>query len=153
MEISIDKVNGDGVIVPVWYNAYVGKLRASETDLAQEIENISSMSMSEVNSHIGGNLEELPYEILGPLFIEGSDDEQVAELLRKRRAKYVEIHPEEYKGVPGAMEGVILCDGKFVSKADWDEATDSEKRGLVGRTCFHWVSDTPNMDSSPKDRW
>jgi hypothetical protein len=90
---------------------------------------------------------------LKTLFIDGAGDPRVAGMLRKKRTEYLKLHPEEQAG-RGASDGVITYDGRFISKKDWDSATDSEKRAiLVGATCFHYNSDTPGMGSSPSDRW
>jgi len=103
---------------------------------------------------LGGKIEELPYETLNTLFIDGTDDPDVATLLRIKREQHVKIHPEDTRGVPGVDVGISTFDGRFINKATWDTATDSEKRGaLVGSTCFHYNSDTPGMGSTPKDRF
>jgi len=96
----------------------------------------------------------LPYEFLDTLFINGSDNELVGTILRKKREAYVKKHPEKTRGVPGAGKGIITFDGRFIPQSTWISATDSEKRGaLVGSTCFHYNSETPGMGSDPSDRF
>lgn len=154
-ESSIEQNIGtnEKVLLPEWYANYVKILHDNKVDLEREIENVGKMSMEELNTHIGGRADELPYEVLGTLLIDGSDSEEVANLLRNKREKFLLNHPEMQKG-RGASEGIITYDGRFISKEDWESASSSEKRGaLVGSTCFHYNSGTPGMDSSPKDRW
>lgn len=140
--------------VPSWYNDYVGKLLNSQKDLAQEVKDVSEMKYEDLSKHIGGRIDELPYEVLGTLLKEGSDDENVASMLREKREEYVKTHPEAYKGVLGASEGIIMHDGRVISQKDLASASESEKRAIfVGSTCFHYNSGTPGMDSNPKDRW
>lgn len=138
--------------VPPWYVEYAKNVPKDK--LLDEVRTISSLSIQEINSRMGGNIAELPYDCLKTLFIDGSDDQEIVLLLRKKRETYLKDHPEAYNGVRGALEGIVSYDGRVVSMEDWKSATDSEKRGvLVGSTCFHYNSDTPGMGSSPKDRW
>ena len=105
--------------------------------------------MEDISKEIGGNVSDLGYDLLRTLFSEGSDDEQMAEVLRAKRNEYFKAHPELVEKV----EGIIAYDGRVIPMNDWLDASDSEKRGiLVGSTCFHYNSDTPGMDSSPNDR-
>ncbi len=146
--------NTDSVRIPEWYNNYVGKLFKDEANLVRELDLVAEMNYSQLNNHLGGSIDELPYEVLGTLLINGTDDEKVANILRLKRQKYLEKHPEEYKGVRGAQEGIIGFDGIVHPMSDWRDASMSEKIGvLVGSTCFHYNSDTPGMSSSPKDRF
>ena len=138
--------------VPVWYVEYTKNIPKDK--LLDEVRAISTLSIQEINSRMGGNIAELPYDCLKTLFIDGSDDQEVVLLLRNKRETYLKGHPEVYNGVRGALEGIVSYDGRVVSMEDWKTASDSEKRGvLVGSTCFHYNSDTPGMGSSPKDRW
>jgi hypothetical protein len=140
--------------VPNWYNEYVDKLVQSGRDITLEAEEASKMSSDKLNEHLGGKINDLPYEVLRSLLPNGSDDENVGAVLSGKRAEYLKNHKDEYKGNHDAGKGVITYDGRFISKQDWDSATDSEKRAImVGSTCFHFNSDTPGMGSDPKDRW
>jgi len=140
--------------IPSWYNDYVGKLLKSQKSLEQEVRDVSEMDSETLKKHIGGRVEDLPYEVLSTLLIDGSDDETVAGILRDKREKYIEDHPEAYKGVPGITDGIIMHDGRVISQKDLASASESEKRAIfVGSTCFHYNSGTPGMDSNPSDRW
>lgn len=151
-ETKID--SGEKVYVPEWFVKYANKLREDETDLLKEVDDLSKMTQDQVNKHIGGNFQELPYEFLDTMFIGGTDDERVAAELRKKREIYLKTHPEKSRGVSGIDKGIVTFDGRFIPQKTWVTATDSEKRGaLVGSTCFHYNSDTPGMDSSPEDRF
>lgn len=138
---------------PGWFSGYTGRLKKENKDLLEEIKELSGMPLGQVEMRIGGSLDDLPYQTLQTLFIDGSDDQKVAGILRSKRSQYLLVHPEEQKS-RGASKGIITFDGRFIPKGVWQTATDSEKRGaLVGSTCFHYNSDTPNMDSSPTDRF
>lgn len=138
---------------PGWFDRYVQRVNRSNTDLLEEVRSLSGMSQSQLEGYLGGRIEELPYSVLQTLFIDGSDDRRVADVLRRKRAEYLEDHPEEAVA-RGASEGIITFDGRVISKKKWNSASDSEKRGaLVGSTCFHYNSDTPGMGSSPDDRF
>jgi|GEM_PF-5291719 hypothetical protein len=138
---------------PEWFSDYVDNLKKSKTDLLDEIKKLSAMSLNQVESRIGGKLDDLPYEYIKTLFIEGSDNEEVADSLRKARNRYLLNNPKEQLA-RGASEGVISNDGRFISLEEWNSATESEKRAImVGSTCFHYNSGTPGMDSEPSDRW
>lgn len=140
--------------VPMWFGEYTRKIQSDNGDLLVEVKLLSTLNKVKLNNHLGGNIEELPYKILQTLLIEGTDDEEVAEILRSKREIYLKTHPEEYKGVANAGLGIVAFDGRFISQTDWDTASDSEKRAvLVGSTCFHYNSGTPGMDSDPRDRW
>ncbi|KKT35847.1 MAG: hypothetical protein UX12_C0020G0003 [Candidatus Collierbacteria bacterium GW2011_GWC1_45_47] len=139
--------------VPEWFGKYTDKLRQEKTDLLAEVDRLSEMNLENLTQHIGGNVNELPYEFLQTIFIDGSDDPRVADILREKRGEYLKSHPEK-QVAKGASEGIIAHDGRFIPKALWDTATDSEKRGvMVGSTCFHYNSETPGMGSSPEDRF
>ena len=70
------------------------KLRQEKRDLIGEVESLSHMDSRELSSHIGGSIEELPYEFLQTMFIDGTDDVEVAGILRKKREGYLKDHPE-----------------------------------------------------------
>lgn len=143
-----------GEPIPAWINKYNQRLQKNNIDLPTEIEKLANMKQDDLNRYLGGKISELPYEILGVLLIGGSEDEKVAELLRSKRERYLLNHPEMSRGVPGAGEGVITFDGRFIPKSKWITATDSEKRAaMVGTTCFHFNSETPGMGSGINDRW
>src|SRR5258706_6642414 len=111
------------------------------------------MDLGKLKKHMGGDINEVSYEFLETLFIDGSDSQEVANVLRTKRQEYLRNHPEK-QVAKGAGEGIITYDGRFISREMWNSATDSEKRGaLVGSTCFHYNSDTPGMGSDPKDRF
>ena len=137
--------------IPEWYRRYSEKLRQEKRDLIGEVESLSHMDSRELSSHIGGSIEELPYEFLQTMFIDGTDDVEVAGILRKKREGYLKDHPEK-QVARGASEGIITFDGRFIPKEMWNTASPSQRIGwLVGSTCFHYNSDTPGMDSSPDD--
>lgn len=139
--------------IPAWYGQYTDRLRESNEDLLAEVDRLSHMTLDQLEDKLGGKIEELPYEFLQTMFIDGSDHPEVADVLRRKRQGYLKDHPEQ-EVAKGAAEGIITFDGRFVPKKLWDTATDSEKRGaLVGSTCFHYNSDTPGMGSSPQDRF
>lgn len=141
------------IITPEWFEHYKEKLIKNHKDPLEEVKALSSMTTEELEKHIGGKIGELPYEVLETLFIDGSDDQNVVGVLRTKRADYLKKHPEKQVS-KGASEGIITFDGRFISKKVWETASASEKRGaLVGSTCFHYNSDTPNMGSNPKDRF
>jgi len=138
---------------PAWFNEYVSDLKENNVDFLDEVNTISSLSLDEIEERIGGELSELPYEYLQTLFIDGTDVLEVASFLREKREKYLLNHPELQLS-KGYSEGVISNDGRFISKEEWESASDSEKRAImVGSTCFHYNSGTPGMDSNPDDRW
>lgn len=141
------------VKVPKWFEEYADKFSRSGKQLKTEVFDMSKMTADELNKHLGGDFKELPYEALGTILSEGSDDLNVAKSLREMRETYLADHPEKQIS-KGASEGVITFDGRFISQKDWETATDSEKRAImVGSTCIHFNSDTPGMGSSPKDRF
>jgi len=155
MEVSTNELKQmtRAEVAPDWYEGYKKRIVEGGVDLLDEIKKVSEMKLEEITKHMGGKIEELPYVVLKELFIEGSEDQRVADILRKKRTNYLKLHPEEQIS-RGASEGVITYDGRFISKEDWDTASDSEKRAvLVGSTCFHFNSGTPGMDSNPEDRW
>lgn len=144
---------GKEVRVPEWFKKYSDNLRGKKVDPLVEVNNLANMKLDQLKKHMGGNINELPYELLQTLFIDGSDSAEVADVLKLKRKEYLLNHPEKQMA-RGASEGIITYDGRFISKEVWNTASDSEKRGaLVGSTCFHYNSDTPGMGSSPKDRW
>lgn len=139
--------------VPGWFEKYRQDVEKSGKDLLKEVELLATMKKTDLEEHLGGGIRELPYEVLETLFIDGSDDASVADVLRSKRKAYLETHPEK-QIAKGASEGIITYDGRFIPKKQWDSASDSEKRGaLVGSTCFHYESETPGMGSSPQDRF
>lgn len=140
--------------IPSWYRVYSEKLRQENVNLVEEVNRLSEMRLNDLERHLGGSIKELPYEFLQTLFIDGTDDEQVAGILRDKRQTYLKDHPEAYKGSKGASEGIVGFDGRVWSKAQWDKMTLSERQGvLVGSTCFHYESGTPGMTSNPEDFW
>ncbi len=139
---------------PDWFKDYVKKIREEKRDILQELQKLSMMKLDEINKHIGGNFEDLPYEIMDTLLVDGSESKDVVDILIRKRTDYIKIHPEKTRGVSGADEGIITFNGRFINKKVWDTASDSEKRSaMVGTTCFHYNSGTPNMDDSPNDRF
>lgn len=138
---------------PRWFEEYVSKTKKTDRDLLTEIKALSEMSPTEIKNYIGGDIKDLPYETLETLFIDGSDNKDVVDILHKKRDVYIKIHPEK-QIARGASEGIIGFDGRVIPVEKWSSASDSEKRNfLVGATCFHLNSDTPGMDSSPNDRF
>ena len=141
-------------VAPDWFDNYLQRLNVEGRDLLEEVKLLSTFDVKRLEERLGGPVNEIPYETLMTLFVEGSDDPLVAEVLRNKRAVYLKSHPEEYKGAIGAGMGVITYDGRFISQKDWQTTTDSEKRAiLVGSTCFHYNIDTPGMGSDSKDRF
>ena len=154
MQEPIERNQGEVIKVPDWYRKYSDRISVTGKDLLQEVKEVSEMNYELLNAHLGGNVDELPYEILQTLFITGTDDDKVAEILRGKRERYLLNHPEMRKSDPRAGMGIITYDGRFIPQKDWETATDSEKRAaMVGSTCFHFNSETPGMGSSPNDRW
>jgi len=148
-----EKAKGQEKAIPEWFESYKKALAENKVDLLEEIKNLSTHTYEDISKRIGGPVENLPYDVLRSLFINGFDDEKLAGILRDKRTEYLNDHPEEVFS-KNASEGVITFDGRFISKADWDTATDSEKRAImVGSTCFHYNSDTPGMGSNVNDRW
>ena len=140
---------------PGWFIKHLLVLgQRGEDACLEEIKSLATMNLNEVNGLLGGEVRDLPYEMLCTMFIEGTADEQIASTLRAKREDYLKRHPNLRSSDPDAGRGVIAYDGRFISWKDWESATDSEKRAImVGSTCFHYNSDTPGMSSSPNDRW
>lgn len=151
---SEEQQSGSEGSVPKWFDKYTSGLLKRKVDLLREVDELSKLNPGKLRGHLGGNIEELPYEVLETLFIGGSDNGDVAALLRKKREEYVRLHPEKSRGAQGADQGIITFNGRFIPQLMWSSASDSEKRGaLVGSTCFHYNSDTPGMGSNPNDRF
>jgi hypothetical protein len=140
--------------LPVEVKEYVNGILKDSGKLREEVEGLIGMGMEGVNKRLGVDMNKLPYEILRVLFPDGSDHAEVGKILSKKREEYLKTHPEE-QVAKGASKGVITCDGMFVSQDRWDQATPAERRTiLVGRTCFHWNSDTPGMgDDDSRELW
>jgi len=139
--------------LPDWYIKFSDNFSKSKKDISQEVANVEIMDKEILEKYIGGSIEELPYEALQVLLPNGSDDDNVGDILREKRTNYLKIHPEMSKS-KNSDGHIIAFDGRIIPMADWLTATDSEKRAiLVGSTCFHYNSDTPGMDSNPKDRY
>lgn len=143
-------VGGEAVCPPNWYVSYAEKLAQSE-NVAAEIGRLSTLTLSEVEKMIGGPIEDLPYDNLQTIFPQGSDDETVGALLRKKREVYLNVNPEQ-RVAAGAGEGVIGFDGRFWPIIQFNKMTPSERIGvMVGTTCFHYMGETPGMTSIPED--
>lgn len=154
ININVPDIEHEGEKIPAWFGEYTKRLADTNKDLLDEVKELASMKLEDVKKHIGGNPEELPYEFLDTMLITGSDDEEMALILRSKREKFVHRHPDQSRGVPGIEKGISTFDGRFIPQKTWVTASDSEKRGaLVGSTCFHYNSDTPGMGSDPKDRF
>lgn len=142
------------VEVPEWFDEYRKTFNNEDFDVLKEIAKLSAYDLKELEKYIGGKFEELPYEIMDALLIDGTNSLEVAEILKIKRKEYLKIHPEMSRGVPGIDVGITTFNGRFINKDLWATASDSEKRSaLVGTTCFHYNSGTPGMDDSPNDRF
>jgi len=134
---------------PEWYDDYVKKIHEEDVDLLSLVRRFSEMSIEEISKEIGGNLSDLNYDTLKTLLSEGSENAEVAQLLRDKRTTFL-----KESGQLPQIEGIVAYDGRVIPMKDWLSATDSEKRAiLVGSTCFHYNSGTPGMDSNPTDRY
>lgn len=140
--------------IPKWFDDYKVRFFDEKFDALKEIDKLSTLNIKQLNEHLGGSFEDLPYEVMDTLLVDGTDVTEVAEILKAKRVQYLKIHPEMTRGVPGADQGIITFNGRFINKNIWSTATPSEKRSaLVGTTCFHYNSGTPGMDDSPDDRF
>lgn len=140
--------------VPLWFKQYRQRFYDDNFDILNEIDTLSKMDLKKLSDRMGGNFTDLPYEVMDTLLVDGSDVPEVVNVLRKKRTDYLKLHPEMTRGVPGADEGIITFNGRFINKAMWATASPSEKRSaLVGTNCFHYNSGTPGMDDSPDDRF
>ncbi|NCP46810.1 hypothetical protein AUJ42_03040 [Candidatus Collierbacteria bacterium CG1_02_44_10] len=105
MEIQYQEIplSTDSETIPSWFGNYTQKIRDEGRDLLTEVSIMEKMTPQQLNEHLGGSFEELPYEFLDTLFINGSDNELVGTILRKKREAYVKKHPEKTRG--GARGG------------------------------------------------
>lgn len=137
------------VTTPDWFLSYAEKLgqkmgeHVTDELLAEYIKQVEGLSLTELNTLIGGNFADLPYEIMLAVLPDGSDDEEVSDIFRAKRESYLVEHPEEKKG-GNASEGVIGQDGRFMHIDDWNTLSPGDRFvWLVGPTCFHYNTDVP----------
>lgn len=136
--------------LPEWFKTYKKKLHDENTDLEEEIKNLSKLKESQLIERLGGKIQDLPYEVLQMLFVDGSDHDEVADVLRKKREGYLKSKPDYAERFGKGF--IVGFDGRIWSVEQWSSMTPSEKRGvMVGSTCFHYESGTPGMSSEPGD--
>ena len=128
-------------VVPLWYeNAIIG---LSEVDLTQLLTNLEKLGLAELTEFFGGSIEELSYELLRIILPSGSDDEEVATILREKRKMYLKSHPNEILASK-ARRGVIAYDGRFMPEAEWKALPLNERLAVtVGPTCSHYAGHVP----------
>ena len=149
MALSAEEIMSE----PQWYHDYTDRLISGKVDMANELRKLSELGVNRLNQRLNGDINDLQYCFLRTLFPDGSEDEEVANILRKKRTEYLKTHPEE-RIARGASVGIIGFDGRFYTMEQYEGMTDSEKRGVfVGSTCFHYNSETPGMGSKPTDRY
>ena len=126
---------------PQWYQEFAAEVATKNiTDVVGELAN---MNFTQLQAKMGGDIKDLPYELLQVVFPDGSENEEVAQFLREKRESYLKEHPEEAQG-RGAANGIIGYDGRFYSYEYLKELKPADMFViLVGTTCFHYNSDTP----------
>lgn len=113
-----------------------------------EVERLGTLSHDDLTSELGP-YETYPYDQLRVLLAEGSDDEDVAEVLREKRVQWLRDNPNERIGNTEGAKGVITVHGEFIPWSAFEHMTAGERRGvLVGNTCSHYEHDVPGLDDA-----
>ncbi len=130
------------VVIPNWYQDFAVSMAKAE-NVSEKLANFDTLSYAAINAAIGGDMRELPYQVLRVLLPDGSDNQQVADVLRSSREEYLKSHPDEVQG-RGATEGIISYDGRFIPIKIWETLTEHQKFAVfVGSTCTHYAGDVP----------
>ena len=132
MSEASEKPTPNIICPPDWYAEYIaGLVTKTGESIRDEILKLDSLSLVDLNIKFGGDIRGLQYDFLRTLFPTGSDNSEVAEILRKKREEYLKEHPEE-QVARGASEGIIGFDGRFYPKSEWDKMTAAQRREKNG---------------------
>lgn len=158
-KINITETRGSQLICPNlitdtnWFSYYLQKITGyNSVRLAREISHLEGLSPEELSRAIGGDFSTLSYLQMTCILPNGSNNQQVADIIREERKKYLLDHPEEEQG-RGATDGVIGFDGRFFTLKKWGEMSPSDRFAVViGSTCSHYNHDVPGYGDNLSEK-
>ena len=136
----------EGYVLPEMAKRKLDQIAAlSPVDYAKETDRLSNLRSDDLRAEIG-DYQQLPYEVLRNLLPGGTEDGEVAQVLRDKREVWLVDHPDQSVVKLNAAKGVITFSGQFVSQDVWMKMTMGERRGvLVGTTCSHYEHDVSGL--------